>query len=565
MQRHKHLPARSMQKLQHSMVTLILLFVLSACETLTDTGTLVSGNVGGTPVAGSTLSITDAKGNLVATTTSSENADYSILVPENTEFPLIIRSIGGTAVVTNRPPDFDMQTVMLGPQNTIANINPFSTLIVDIALAMDDGLTASNINTATQYVYDNFNFGLDRTLIESPISTEITTNNIAAILKASETFSEVLRRSFTALTDTDSSLTIDAMIKSLARDIKDGKLDGTGNLVTPKITATFVATSSEVLLESIENKLMVNDKNATEAMDAAIKLSIPAMTTAISTTNVKITEEILSQTSNALDAVNTAEQHSNLLSLSTTLKNTTPEAISISISTLLSDEIKTTLTNTINNFSGLDENQIDAVNIVIAGTIDDTPTNPDDSQPIAKNDSASTNNSTSVNINVLSNDTGLENTPVTVSVTTQADQGFAIVETDKTITYSPNGAAPGTYSFIYQVTDNDSDAASANVTITISCDTCANDVNLLLSWDANPANENVTGYKIYFRKMNESTSTLLEDLAISTTGFDSSSPSMQYNAGTDMTLAMGDTVCISILAYNLIGSSSTSDEVCSDI
>ena len=61
----------------------------------------------------------------------------------------------------------------------------------------------------------------------------------------------------------------------------------------------------------------------------------------------------------------------------------------------------------------------------------------------------------SINIPVLQNDTGLEDTPLSVS-TTVPSNGSVTVENNNTVTYANSGTA-GVDTFTYTVTDNDGD------------------------------------------------------------------------------------------------------------
>ncbi|MCU7805255.1 MAG: tandem-95 repeat protein, partial [Candidatus Thiodiazotropha sp. (ex Lucinoma borealis)] len=70
---------------------------------------------------------------------------------------------------------------------------------------------------------------------------------------------------------------------------------------------------------------------------------------------------------------------------------------------------------------------------------------------------------------VLSNDTGLGDTPVTVSLVTGPTQSAAFtLNTDGTFSYTHNGSENFADSFTYRVTDNDGQTADATVTINVT-------------------------------------------------------------------------------------------------
>jgi len=88
--------------------------------------------------------------------------------------------------------------------------------------------------------------------------------------------------------------------------------------------------------------------------------------------------------------------------------------------------------------------------------------------PVATDDEASTTENTAVSIDVLSNDTGLEDAPVIVTISTNPTNGSVVVESDNTVTYTPNDAFSGSDSFSYTVTDANGDVDEAEVSIVVS-------------------------------------------------------------------------------------------------
>jgi hypothetical protein len=70
-----------------------------------------------------------------------------------------------------------------------------------------------------------------------------------------------------------------------------------------------------------------------------------------------------------------------------------------------------------------------------------------------------------VNIDVLGNDTGLGDAPITIDVTAQPGFGTAVV-LDGQIQYSPGEGYEGSDSFTYRVTDANAESSTATVTVT---------------------------------------------------------------------------------------------------
>ena len=73
-----------------------------------------------------------------------------------------------------------------------------------------------------------------------------------------------------------------------------------------------------------------------------------------------------------------------------------------------------------------------------------------------------------MNSDVSTNDTGLDDTPITYTVTTDVSNGSLSLNTDGTYTYIPDPDFNGTDSFTYTVCDTDGDCSTATVTITIN-------------------------------------------------------------------------------------------------
>jgi len=132
----------------------------------------------------------------------------------------------------------------------------------------------------------------------------------------------------------------------------------------------------------------------------------------------------------------------------------------------------------------------------------------DDYSPVAVGDSASVNEDAAVNTDVLFNDSGLGDQPVTVSEETAPLNGFLAIEVDSSITYSPDPDYSGSDSYTYRVTDLDGDFATATVTVTI---TPVNDAPVLAAIGP----QNVAEYS---------------SLAFSVSGSDVDGPTLSYSA-----------------------------------
>ena len=185
--------------------------------------------------------------------------------------------------------------------------------------------------------------------------------------------------------------------------------------------------------------------------------------------------------------------------------------------------------------------------------------------PNAKPDTVTTDDATTAEISVLANDTNLADTPISLSIAFQPTYGNVTVNANNTLSYIPNGSYVGDDSFTYKITDKDGDFSVSTVSVTVNCSNCANNVMLNLNWDANPAEENILGYKLYSGSNAGSTTSLTKTINANDAGFDSTAPAYSFNAGIDMQLRYSDSVCFKVSAFNSAGESTASDIICQSI
>ena len=98
-------------------------------------------------------------------------------------------------------------------------------------------------------------------------------------------------------------------------------------------------------------------------------------------------------------------------------------------------------------------------------TVDVTPVN---DPPVANDDAASTAEEVQVGIDVLANDTDLEGDTLSVTSVTQPTNGTAVINPDKTVTYTPATDFNGSDSFSYTISDGNGGTDSATVSITVT-------------------------------------------------------------------------------------------------
>ncbi len=119
--------------------------------------------------------------------------------------------------------------------------------------------------------------------------------------------------------------------------------------------------------------------------------------------------------------------------------------------------------------------------------------------PVANPDSATVRVGASVNIAVLANDTDADGQPLTVANLTQPANGQTLLQTNNTVTYTPNVGFSGTDTFTYRARDSLgalSNVATVTVTVTpevIQATAQAQIRNGLATWTINGTTSVITG------------------------------------------------------------------------
>ncbi|RLJ18659.1 hypothetical protein DJ030_11485 [bacterium endosymbiont of Escarpia laminata] len=515
-------------KALHNIFAMVLTGILvTACggggsvsETTTSNRVEFGGSVGDGPVVGATVTIRNRNFEVISSTTSDNRANFSYVGEiADEQFPLIIEATLGIDLVTNAQPDFTLTAVVMDRSQTRINLNPHSTMIVKTALAMPGGLNLANLNSARETVITKMNFGLDTALVTDPITNDINDNNVAVITKASEVFGEMVRRTSYWI---GNNIDEDAVFAALAADLVDGALDGVGGPGTnARYTAIAHVVSAQVLIEAMLNDLQVNNTSATLALDNAIEQIMGNAGVANrSTTTVAINDLMIEQAKFALAAARAIDPNVNFDNLLTVLFSLGSDVSSNEVAQGLGQNgmdssVTTSIDQSISLAANSNNGGISDINLAANSLVNlndggnnagdgnnneggntDGGTTPDH-QPVAQADSASTVENSSVIINLLNNDSGLEDGPVTLTISGSASHGTLQVNTDGTVTYSPADGYRGVDSFIYQITDADGDSATANVNLTVNClSQCSSSVRI--AWNASTGGD-VASYNLYHR------------------------------------------------------------------
>ncbi|MEJ2516395.1 MAG: hypothetical protein P8102_14425, partial [Gammaproteobacteria bacterium] len=257
----------------------------------------LSGSVGDGPIVGATVRVYAADGTVLSEfdSVSSPTADYEMTIKtQGKNYPLTVVATGGTDLVTGAAPDFSLEATLMRPSSrVVANLNPFTTLVVATARELGE-VSDQTLSQAQDTVSRRYGYGLDLGLIPDVMGTAIDETTVANVVKSSETAGEALRRTRDALQSAGGNVSADDVIAAMASDLTDGVLDGQGGpMADGQVAAVANAASAQVLLEAYTNRLSVYGADAMTAMDSAIATVRPSAT--VMTSEVAIPAEGLEQ------------------------------------------------------------------------------------------------------------------------------------------------------------------------------------------------------------------------------------------------------------------------------
>jgi hypothetical protein len=231
--------------------------------------------VGDGPIVGASMQVFNRYELLLMTYTSDEQASYEVTIKEKGKnYPLRFYAVKGRDLVTGTGADFRLVSALLRPQKrSRGNLNPHTTLMIGISDRLGP-LTDVNYYKGRDIVMSALSFGLDRSLIDDPIATDVDDVTLPILVKSSESLGEMIRRTRDAL--------LGAGVSSIA---------AVANVV-----------SAQVLAEGLVNDLKVGGSSATQLMDDSIRAVRPQAAASATTDNVAISREMLTQTEQSLRA-----------------------------------------------------------------------------------------------------------------------------------------------------------------------------------------------------------------------------------------------------------------------
>jgi len=257
------------------------------------------GSVGDGPITNADVQVLDAAQGVVVSTTSDDSARYQVVVPAGTRYPLTLVANGGIDLVTNRAPDFALQSFIDDPTQTVANLSPLSTFASHVAACLKG--PRFNTGRAWGLVLSRLSMGFDAETLGHPARTPVDASNVTAVVLASEGLAEAVRRTRDALDQTSEPRSAAEVITGVACDLAaDGEIDGNGTGASPRVAASFWAAEAGVLVEMIGKQLRVDGVDVKARLDEAAMVAVPAMVVTASTADVPVTTALIQQAREAL-------------------------------------------------------------------------------------------------------------------------------------------------------------------------------------------------------------------------------------------------------------------------
>ena len=324
----------------------------------------LSGSVGDGPIVGASMRVLRKDGEVLAEFESDLAVSYNVTVrTKGKYYPLTIEARDGTDMVTFLAPDFEMFSAVLKPaKKSVANVNPFTTIAVEMAKDMVGGQTSSNIEAALNIAVVQLNSGLDTLISTNPMNTRIDASNIAEIIKASETLGETIRRTRDALLAVGRTATGDIVVRSLSSDLTDSVVDGVGGpRADARIAAVTTIAAAQTALESMRNRLHVNGSDATILMSAVVDHILGA---APRTTfaELVVTEHIIRQARIGVIVAELISPSPELTGLKQSVSNIQPGMLPSVVDAILPQNASQLLDNVMLMVAAGDGGLLDAVN-----------------------------------------------------------------------------------------------------------------------------------------------------------------------------------------------------------
>ncbi|MFK7914262.1 MAG: fibronectin type III domain-containing protein [Pseudomonadales bacterium] len=239
----------------------------------------IAGSVGDGPVVNADLSFIDADGVVIGQAVSDDRANYQFVVPAATALPVRVVASGGTDLVTGRPLDFDLVGVLgedADSTGSTLNLSPLSTMTVRALECTGARFNYDQLTTMWNLIRGQVGMGLNEQQLPNPLFDEISADNVAGVVFASEALAEVIRRTSVALTNAGFDTPPADVFSKVACDLSvDHQIDGLGNSTDQRVSAVYRAASAAVAIEVAAGRLEVDNQVATALLDASIAQIMP--------------------------------------------------------------------------------------------------------------------------------------------------------------------------------------------------------------------------------------------------------------------------------------------------
>ena len=345
-------------------------------ETVTDNE--ISGSVGDGPVVGTAMRVVASNGALLAEFESDASANYNVTVrTKGKDYPLLVDARNGVDIVTTLAPDFVLLSAVREPgKKTVANVNPFSTLAVEAARDLPEGLSKQGLAIAEDRVVATLGVGLATLAASGPVSTPVDAGNIAELVRASEEVGEIIRRVRDLQLAFGRPATGDSVLQAIASDSIDGVIDGRGgSRANARVAALTSIVAVQVLLESMQNELHVNGGNASAALASAIaRVGGAGVDPALE--DLVVTPATLAMVDVGLDAILAVVDDPDVAGIAEAVAGLQGGMDAVFIGSLVPGNYRVTLENALMTIAGSGDATMDTINDVVrSGGTEPPPVN----------------------------------------------------------------------------------------------------------------------------------------------------------------------------------------------
>ena len=179
----------------------------------------------------------------------------------------------------------------------------------------------------------------------------------------------------------------------------------------------------------------------------------------------------------------------------------------------------------------------------------------------ANSDSVTLEAGTTTAVSALRNDSIVDRASVKFAIDVQPTNGVIQAADAGVVVYTAPENYQGTDSLVYSLTDTAGNTSVANIDFNIHCATCSTKEGLRLSWPANPVNENIESYRVFFGPdENVFTSTQLSEIKVG--DFGGSAPNAIYHLENDLNVSGNEGGCFRVTAVRGSEESEPSDPIC---